>query len=48
VVYGELEIRPMESGRIERNVLGYGRDPDGEPYVLANETHVPKAIPEGC
>jgi glucose/arabinose dehydrogenase len=38
----ELSVTTTGSGRIERNVLGFGRDPDGELYVLANETHVPK------
>ena len=38
----ELELTTTESGRIERNVLGFGRDPDGELYVLVNETHVPQ------
>lgn len=31
-----------ESGRPERKVLGFGRDPDGRLYALANETHVPE------
>ena len=38
----ELKVTTTESGRTERNVLGFGRDPDGELYVLANETHVPQ------
>jgi glucose/arabinose dehydrogenase len=38
----ELVVASTDTGRIERNVLGFGRDPGGELYVLANETHVPK------
>jgi len=37
----ELAVTTTASGRLERNVLGFGRDADGELYVLANETHVP-------
>jgi glucose/arabinose dehydrogenase len=38
----ELVVADTASGRPERNVLGFGRDHDGELYVLASETHVPK------
>lgn len=38
----KLEVTTTESGRLERNVLGFGRDPNGELYVLTNETHVPE------
>lgn len=38
----ELIVSNRESGRPERNILGFSRDPDGELYVLSSETHVPK------
>lgn len=38
----ELSVMTTESGRLKRNILGFGYDLGGELYVLANETHVPK------
>lgn len=38
----ELVVFERESGRPERNVLGFSRGPDGEFYLLSSESHVPK------
>ncbi len=38
----ELEVGSSENGRLNRMVLAFERGPDGELYVLSNETHVPK------
>lgn len=37
----ELVVARAGGGRPERNVLGFGRDPAGELYVLTSETHAP-------
>ena len=38
----ELVVADTRNGRPNRNVLSFGRDPDGELYVCTSETHVPK------
>ncbi|QLG64336.1 PQQ-dependent sugar dehydrogenase (plasmid) [Halorarum salinum] len=38
----ELVVSDTRNGRPNRNVLSFGRAPDGELYVCTSETHVPK------
>jgi glucose/arabinose dehydrogenase len=38
----ELVVADTRNGRPNRHVLGFSRDPDGELYLCANATHVPK------
>ena len=38
----ELVVADTRNGRPNRNVLGFSRDPDGELYLCANATHVPR------
>ena len=38
----ELVVASNENGRPNANVLAFGRESDGEIYVLTSETHVPK------
>ncbi|PSP76107.1 glucose dehydrogenase [Halobacteriales archaeon QS_1_68_20] len=37
----ELAVANTDNGRPNRNVLGFGRGPEGELYVLSSETHAP-------
>ena len=38
----ELVVDDTRNGRPNRNVLGFGRDADGELYLCTSRTHVPK------